>query len=120
MGFVAFVAAVRRYEDVVKARNEEAAENQNQGKVRNDEAEDIERIVGNRSESRVGEAEDDGQDGSVDVSQQRSPPDWEVPVLALAYNLVEIVAKLVALEEVVSLRAAWKAIRRQNLQSRSS
>ena len=62
-----------------------------------DETHHVKRIVVEAFEGGIGEAEDDGEDGAGEVSQEGSPDCGQSPVRATANDGVEVVSKLVAL-----------------------
>lgn len=100
---VAFVAAVRRNEDVEPARDHEAAEEEQEYDVADAEAHDVQRVLtagqgrAGVDEVGVGEGVDDCEDGTGDVFDQWTPDDGDVPVFAGADNDVEVAAELLAL-----------------------
>ena len=57
----------------------------------------MKRVVAEPFERGIGEAEDDGKNGSGEVSQEGSPDGGQSPVRTTADDGVEIVPKLVAL-----------------------
>jgi hypothetical protein len=65
--------------------------------VRDDESHDVEGIVHETFERRIGETEDDGEDGAGEVAEERGPDRWERPVFAASNYDVEIVSELVTL-----------------------
>ena len=100
---MAFVAAVRRDEDVEPARYHEATEEDEQYDVADAEAEDMERVgfavqgVAGGDEVRVGEGVYDGEDWSGYVFDQRTPEYRDIPILACADDDVQVAAKLLTL-----------------------
>jgi hypothetical protein len=62
------------------------------------EAENVEGIVAELVEGRIGEAVDDGQRRRGDIAKNEGPEGRNRPVLALADDEVEIATKLVALK----------------------
>lgn len=49
----------------------------------------------------IGKAKDNGEHGSGDVAEEKGKKGWDLPVLALSNNDVEITADLVALRGLV-------------------
>lgn len=98
-GLHALGAALGRDQLIVVAGRDAAHEDQHHADVRQREARDHQRVVPQRVELRVREAEDDGQDGAADVAQQHGEEGGYAPVATAAYNDVEVAAELVTLIE---------------------
>jgi hypothetical protein len=60
-------------EDVEPAGHHEADNTPDQQEVPDDETHDVERVVVEAFKGGIGEAEDDGEDGSREVAEERSP-----------------------------------------------
>jgi hypothetical protein len=105
---MAFVAARWWDKDVEPAGNHEAREEGEEYDMADSEAHDVQRVslAGERcarvDEVGVGEGVHDSEDGSGDVFYQRTPEDWDVPVLAGADDDIQILAELLALGFVSS------------------
>lgn len=60
-------------EDVEPARHHESKNAPSQQEMPDDETHDVQRVVVEPLEGRVGEAEDDGENGSSEIAEERSP-----------------------------------------------
>ena len=74
----------------VVPREYESDGNEEHGEDCDGEADDVERIHADSVEGRKGEAEDDGQNGDGNISQQSTPEEGDLPVLASRDDEVEI------------------------------
>lgn len=97
---VALLTALDWDQDVQRARNDEDGENEDDHDVRNDEGEDVQRVVANGDEGGVAEGEDDDEDGGGDVAEADRPVPGERPVAASwrGDGNVQVPAELVALD----------------------
>ena len=94
---MALAAAVGRDKDIVPPGNKEAAGNDDESNVADGETENVQWILAELVEGAVAEAVDDGESGSGDVAEERSPEHRDLPILALANDLVQVAVELVAL-----------------------
>lgn len=96
-GLLPVVTSLWDDEDVEPTGHHESEHTPHQQEMSDDETHHVERVIVEALESGIGEAEDDGEDGTGEVSQKRSPDRRQRPVRAAADDGVEIVSKLIAL-----------------------
>lgn len=90
-------AALGRQGEVQRSRDDQAHDGDERGDVRDGEGVDLKRVVTLRVEERIGEADDDSEDGRRDVFDHGGPEDRDTPVLALRDDEIEIACQLIAL-----------------------
>ena len=86
-----------RDECIVVSRHDEAQQHPDHPQDRENEAGNHHRIVTECVELREGEAEDDGEDRTTDVSKKDGHEGGDTPILAATDDKVEVATKLVAL-----------------------
>lgn len=96
-GLLPVVTSLGNDEDIEPSGHHESEHTPHQQEVSNDETHHMKRVVAEPFERGIGEAEDDGKNGSGEVSQEGSPDGGQSPVRTTADDGVEIVPKLVAL-----------------------
>jgi len=84
-------------EDIEPSGHHESENTPHQQEMSDDESHHMERVVIEAFEGGIGEAEDDGEDGTGEVSQKGSPDRGQCPVRAATDDGVEVVSELIAL-----------------------
>lgn len=82
------------------------------------ETEDVERVLSQGVECWVGEAEDDGEDGTGDEAEERAPEEGDAPVLATCDDDIEIASKILPLLMMVSVMDNKNGSKNKDLLSR--
>jgi hypothetical protein len=89
--------AIRRNEHIIVSRDNESQQDRKKNKVCEDEPGNHERVIPQRVEFGVREAEDDAEHGRANVAEEDGPEGGNLPVLLAADYVVEVTADLVAL-----------------------
>ena len=94
---LAIIQPVHRHKNIKVPRQDQRGDCEDEAEMGEDEAEDVDGVVAEGPEFGVGETVDDEEDRGGDVADERAPEHGDVPVLAGAYDDIEVAAELVAL-----------------------
>lgn len=96
-GLLPVITSLWDDEDVEPAGHHKSEHTPHQQEMSNDKTHHVKRVVVEAFEGGIGEAEDDGEDGAGEVTQERSPDRGQSPVRATTDDGIEIMSKLIAL-----------------------
>lgn len=91
------VPALRRQGEVQRPRDDQPEDDHEGGDMCNGKGVDLKWVVTLLVEERIGEANDDGENGRGDVFNQRGPEDRDIPVFAHPDDDIQIACQLIAL-----------------------